>query len=75
MDSKRRGVQRFLCLLWFLFDKIVVNTSAVSSINVESILIFASCVINRPLVFTDALSFDCIYMAPMGVVYFGLRCK
>ena len=46
----------------------VLNTSAVSSTSLESMLIFANCAINRPLVFTDALSFDCIYMAPTGVV-------
>lgn len=41
------------------FDIFILNTSAVSgSINLASILVFASGVIGRPLVFTDALSFE-----------------
>ena len=44
-----------------LFYIIIMNTSAVSSINLGSIFIFASCVIHRPLVITDVLSFEYIY--------------
>ena len=42
-----------------IFDIFILNTSAVSgSINLASILIFTTCVIGRPLFFTDALSFE-----------------
>ena len=40
---------------------IVLNASAVRSINLGSILIFVSRVTHRPLVFTHAVSFEFVY--------------
>ena len=44
------------------FYKVIVNTSAVSSMNLGPALIFSSCVIHGPLVFADASSFEYIYI-------------
>ena len=49
--------QHVMC---YQFIKIFPNTSAVSSTDLGSVIIFASCVIHRLLVFTDVLSFECI---------------
>ena len=56
--KKKHGCQQsndidFHNLRYYCFMYIIINTSAVSSINVGSILIFASCVIHRPIVSTD----------------------
>ena len=51
--------------LWHVLFNFL-NTSIVTSINLGSILIFASCVIHRPLVFMDVLYFE--HMTRMDVV-------
>ena len=37
------------------FCEIIINTSAVSATNLGSMLIFASCVMPRPLIFVDVV--------------------
>ena len=53
----------------FYFLTSITNTSAVSSIHLGSILVFASCVIRRPLVFADVLFFVriYIYLTPLDI--------